>query len=150
MKKILGFAMLTVALVACGGNKNEQDTAADSARIADSIAQVEAAAAADVERFVGTYTGLIPAADAEGFDVKLVLNADRTFALEEVAKGGKEDGSGSTNSGTFTISGDTVSLAREGEVSPLRLVLNATADSLQYDGVQDEKMAPFYVLAKQK
>jgi len=29
-------------------------------------------------------------------------------------------------------------------------VLNATADSLQYDGVQDEKMAPFYVLAKQK
>ena len=80
----------------------------------------------------------------------MVLNADRTFALEEVAKGGKEDGSGSTNSGTFTISGDTVSLAREGEVSPLRLVLNATADSLQYDGVQDEKMAPFYVLAKQK
>ena len=43
MKKILGFAMLSVALVACGGNKNEQDAAADSARIADSIAQVEAA-----------------------------------------------------------------------------------------------------------
>ncbi|WP_304298296.1 copper resistance protein NlpE N-terminal domain-containing protein [Porphyromonas gulae] len=150
MKKILGFAMLSFALFACGGNKSEQDAAADSARIADSIAQVEAAAAADMERFVGTYAGVIPAADAEGFEIMLVLNADKTFAIEEKVKGGKDDGAGFTSTGAFLISGDTVSFTVEGEPSPRRLVLNATADSLQFDGVQDEKMAPFYVLAKQK
>lgn len=150
MKKIFGLAMLSFALVACGGNKTEQDAAADSARIADSIAQVEAAAAAEAERFVGSYAGLIPAADADGFDVKLVLNADKTFALEEVAKGGKHDGVGSTDSGSFTISGDTVLLTISGEPEARRLVINVSADTLRYADVEDPKMAPLYVLAKQK
>lgn len=151
MKKVFVFAIMSMTLAACGGNKSEQDAAADSARIADSIAQVEAAAQAEAERFAGTYAGLIPAADADGYEVNLVLNTDMTFNLEQVVKGSKEDGSGSSNSGSFSVSGDTITLALDGDQqAPLKLVSDASADTLRYADVFNEELVPFYVLSKQK
>jgi uncharacterized lipoprotein NlpE involved in copper resistance len=49
--------------------------------------------------WAGVYTGVTPAADAEGIDVKIALNADETYSLEYRYVG--KDGESFTNTGKF-------------------------------------------------
>jgi copper homeostasis protein (lipoprotein) len=93
MKKIFAIASAVLALglglAACNGSKSsdreraqaEADSLAEVAR-QDSIALARAMVAAP---FVGTYEGDIPAADAAGLHVVLVINSDATYACTQTA-----------------------------------------------------------------
>lgn len=61
----------------------------------------------------GTYTGTVPCASCEGIETTVNLNADKTFTLKEVYKGGKEAGTFDAK-GTYEVKGDIATLKFSG------------------------------------
>ena len=98
MKKLFLVPVLGLLFASCNGNTNQGN--ADSTAV-DSIATEQPAFTG-----VGTYTGVLPAADAAGFDTSLELKADGTYTLIQTAKGSTD-----SISNQFTVNGDTISLA---------------------------------------
>lgn len=99
MKKLFLVPVLGLLFASCAGNT--QQGAADSTAT-DSTATEQATAFAGV----GTYVGVLPAADAAGFETSLELKEDGSYTLIQVAKDSKD-----SISNTYTVSGDTLSLA---------------------------------------
>lgn len=110
MKKLIAFVGVALSLVACGGNKTTNDAAQDSARIADSLAQVQLQDSMALAAVVGTYQDTVAAADGSMF-VTLKLNADKTWQMNTKFITHK-DVADENEDGQFQISGDTITLGR--------------------------------------
>ncbi|MDO4672124.1 MAG: copper resistance protein NlpE N-terminal domain-containing protein [Porphyromonadaceae bacterium] len=123
MKKIIAFAGIALSLVACGGNKTNNDAAQDSARIADSIANVQMQDSITLASVVGTYQDTIAGADCSMF-VTLKLNEDKTWTMNTKYITSKEVADDNEN-GMFKVSGDTITLDRP---DGMNVFVTATAE----------------------
>ncbi len=85
MKFLSSFALLSLMLVACGGNANKKDNAAS-----EQTAVVEEQAPAQAD-YCATYFGVLPAADCGGIETTLTLNADKTYNLKKKYLNGKDE-----------------------------------------------------------
>ncbi|MDY5813477.1 MAG: copper resistance protein NlpE [Bacteroides sp.] len=140
MKKILFIACAGFALASCGQKAQQAQTEAmDSTKVA--VEQVV------TTTHVGTYKGVLPAADAAGIETKLTLNADMTFAKSETYL---EKGESFESTGTYSVENDLVTLTdANGEISYLRLeegavrLLNADKEAVTGE------LADKYVLVKE-
>jgi uncharacterized lipoprotein NlpE involved in copper resistance len=103
--------------------------------------------------WAGTYTGVIPAASAEGINVSITLNANETYALNYQYIGKSSDNF--TNTGTFSWNpeGSTIILnaEREGDFPKYYKLGKNTLTQLDLAGNKiTGKLAKNYILKKQK
>jgi uncharacterized lipoprotein NlpE involved in copper resistance len=103
--------------------------------------------------WAGVYTGVTPAADAEGIDVKVALNADETYSVEYRYVG--KSGDIFTHTGKFGWNPEknTVILEqeREGDFPKYyKLVENALIQLDMSGNAITGELADNYVLKKQK
>lgn len=134
MKKLFLAPVLGLALVACGNTAS--NSTADSTATVDSTQTVEQVAAPALE---GTFVGLLPSADSEGFDTTIVFNADGTYTETATAKG-----TTSTEQGVFALAGDTLTLTAE---SSQKLAV-LRGDSISLLDADKKEPTPAYVLRK--
>jgi uncharacterized lipoprotein NlpE involved in copper resistance len=102
--------------------------------------------------WAGTYAGVIPAADAEGINVKITLNADKTYSVEYqyIGKGDEVF----TNTGTFNLNSEkntiTLNKEKEDDFSKYYKLGENTLTQLDLAGnIITGELADNYVLKKQ-
>jgi uncharacterized lipoprotein NlpE involved in copper resistance len=103
--------------------------------------------------WAGIYTGVIPAADAEGIYVKITLNTNETYKVEYQYIGKGDDIF--TNTGTFNWNSekDTVILAteKEGDLPKYYKLGKNTLTQLDMAGkIITGEFANYYILTKAK
>ena len=108
MKKIsLAVVLLAGLLVSCGGKKAEAPVAVIDTEAIEVIDESNAKNSLD---WAGTYKGVLPAADAEGMDVTIVLSPEYTFSKTYSYVGKKGEPVTETGSFTWSTDGNTVIL----------------------------------------
>jgi uncharacterized lipoprotein NlpE involved in copper resistance len=103
--------------------------------------------------WAGIYTGVIPAASAEGINVRITLNADETYTMEYRYIGKGDDVF--TNTGTFNWNSErnTVILdtEREGDFPKYYKLGKNTLTQLDMEGnIITGELAKNYILKKQQ
>lgn len=138
MKKQLFVALAALAIVASCNKKTEETTTttttveATPPVIIDSVPPTTTDAAANVPGFTsidpaawaGTYSGVVPMADAAGNNMSLKLNTDKTYSIENDVNGIK-----STDTGNWSIdaNGRIITLNLAADPVPARFVMQDNA-----------------------
>ena len=148
MKKMILPVLLTGLFAVSCSKKEEAKTETPQAVEADSAqAQPEEAAKAEApKKHVGEFSGKLPSADGPGIEMKLTLNEDGSFLLDETYLE-KKDGQFNAK-GSYEVSADGafVTLKEEGNDKPRVFLVEEDAAYL-VDKVGDAKK-PDYKLAK--
>lgn len=148
MKKMILPVLLTGLFAVSCSKKEEAKTETPQAVEADSAqAQPEEAAKAEApKKHVGEFSGKLPSADGPGIEMKLTLNEDGSFLLDETYLE-KKDGQFNAK-GSYEVSEDGafVTLKEEGNDKPRVFLVEEDAAYL-VEKVGDAKK-PEYKLAK--
>ena len=148
MKKMILPVLLTGLFAVSCSKKEEAKTETPQAVEADSAqAQPEEAAKAEApKKHVGEFSGKVPSADGPGIEMKLTLNEDGSFLLDETYLE-KKDGQFNAK-GSYEVSADGafVTLKEEGNDKPRVFLVEEDAVYL-VEKVGDAKK-PEYKLAK--
>ena len=149
MKKMILPVLLTGLFAVSCSKKEEAKTETPQAVEADSTQQAqpeEAAKAEAPKKHVGEFSGKVPCADCPGIEMKLTLNEDGSFLLDETYLE-KKDGQFNAK-GSYEVSADGafVTLKEEGNDKPRVFLVEEDAAYL-VDKVGDAKK-PDYKLAK--
>ena len=148
MKKMILPVLLTGLFAVSCSKKEEAKAETPQAVEADSAqAQPEEAAKAEApKKHVGEFSGKLPSADGPGIEMKLTLNEDGSFLLDETYLE-KKDGQFNAK-GSYEVSADGafVTLKEEGNDKPRVFLVEEDAAYL-VDKVGDAKK-PDYKLAK--
>ena len=148
MKKMILPVLLTGLFAVSCSKKEEAKAETPQAVEADSAqAQPEEAAKAEApKKHVGEFSGKVPCADCPGIEMKLTLNEDGSFLLDETYLE-KKDGQFNAK-GSYEVSADGafVTLKEEGNDKPRVFLVEEDAAYL-VDKVGDAKK-PDYKLAK--
>ena len=148
MKKMILPVLLTGLFAVSCSKKEEAKTETPQAVEADSAqAQPEEAAKAEApKKHVGEFSGKLPSADGPGIEMKLTLNEDGSFLLDETYLE-KKDGQFNAK-GSYEVSEDGafVTLKEEGNDKPRVFLVEEDAVYL-VEKVGDAKK-PEYKLAK--
>lgn len=148
MKKMILPVLLTGLFAVSCSKKEEAKTETPQAVEADSAqAQPEEAAKAEApKKHVGEFSGKVPCADCPGIEMKLTLNEDGSFLLDETYLE-KKDGQFNAK-GSYEVSADGafVTLKEEGNDKPRVFLVEEDAAYL-VEKVGDAKK-PEYKLAK--
>ena len=148
MKKMILPVLLTGLFAVSCSKKEEAKAEAPQAVEADSAqAQPEEAAKAEApKKHVGEFSGKLPSADGPGIEMKLTLNEDGSFLLDETYLE-KKDGQFNAK-GSYEVSEDGafVTLKEEGNDKPRVFLVEEDAAYL-VEKVGDAKK-PEYKLAK--
>jgi lipoprotein len=148
MKKMILPVLLTGLFAVSCSKKEEAKTETPQAVEADSAqAQPEEAAKAEApKKHVGEFSGKLPSADGPGIEMKLTLNEDGSFLLDETYLE-KKDGQFNAK-GSYEVSADGafVTLKEEGNDKPRVFLVEEDAAYL-VEKVGDAKK-PEYKLAK--
>ena len=148
MKKMILPVLLTGLFAVSCSKKEEAKTETPQAVEADSAqAQPEEAAKAEApKKHVGEFSGKLPCADGPGIEMKLTLNEDGSFLLDETYLE-KKDGQFNAK-GSYEVSEDGafVTLKEEGNDKPRVFLVEEDAAYL-VEKVGDAKK-PEYKLAK--
>lgn len=148
MKKMILPVLLTGLFAVSCSKKEEAKAEAPQAVEADSAqAQPEEAAKAEApKKHVGEFSGKLPCADCPGIEMKLTLNEDGSFLLDETYLE-KKDGQFNAK-GSYEVSADGafVTLKEEGNDKPRVFLVEEDAAYL-VEKVGDAKK-PEYKLAK--
>ena len=148
MKKMILPVLLTGLFAVSCSKKEEAKAEAPQAVEADSAqAQPEEAAKAEApKKHVGEFSGKVPCADCPGIEMKLTLNEDGSFLLDETYLE-KKDGQFNAK-GSYEVSADGafVTLKEEGNDKPRVFLVEEDAAYL-VEKVGDAKK-PEYKLAK--
>lgn len=148
MKKMILPVLLTGLFAVSCSKKEEAKAEAPQAVEADSAqAQPEEAAKAEApKKHVGEFSGKLPSADGPGIEMKLTLNEDGSFLLDETYLE-KKDGQFNAK-GSYEVSADGafVTLKEEGNDKPRVFLVEEDAAYL-VEKVGDAKK-PEYKLAK--
>lgn len=148
MKKMILPVLLTGLFAVSCSKKEEAKTETPQAVEADSAqAQPEEAAKAEApKKHVGEFSGKLPSADGPGIEMKLTLNEDGSFLLDETYLE-KKDGQFNAK-GSYEVSADGafVTLKEEGNDKPRVFLVEEDAVYL-VEKVGDAKK-PEYKLAK--
>ena len=114
MRKIsLAVVLLAGLLVSCGGKKVEAPVVAEEIITAEIIDDSNAQNSLD---WAGTYKGVLPAADAEGMDVTVVIAPDSTFSKTYSYVGKKNEPIIEKGKFAWAADGNTITL--EGVEAP--------------------------------
>lgn len=142
--KFLGIAALALLTVSCNGGKSESTSASDSTNVVttsqDSLPNT----------FAGLYIGTLPAADCEGINTTLQINADSTYDLRSEYIG-KKDGV-FEQSGVYTIKDNKLVVLKtpsSGELIYYVQVENGLMLSDSLATVNQGELAEHYILKKQ-
>lgn len=142
--KFLGIAALALLTVSCNGGKSESTSASDSTNVVttsqDSLPNT----------FAGLYKGILPAADCEGINTTLQINADSTYDLRSEYIG-KKDGV-FEQSGVYTIKDNKLVVLKtpsSGELIYYVQVENGLMLSDSLATVNQGELAEHYILKKQ-
>lgn len=108
-KVILSISLLSIGLVACKNTKQSSNTTEVKSNDVEEVVDMHTAEIA--LSYCGIYQGVIPAADAPGIQVTLILNDDNTFEIQETFLE-KEDGD-FQEKGAYLIEGNVLTLFRE-------------------------------------
>ena len=149
MKKMILPVLLTGLFAVSCSKKEEAKTETPQAVEADSAQQAqpeEAAKAEAPKKHVGEFSGKVPCADCPGIEMKLTLNEDGSFLLDETYLE-KKDGQFNAK-GSYEVSADGafVTLKEEGNDKPRVFLVEEDAVYL-VEKVGDAKK-PEYKLAK--
>ena len=149
MKKMILPVLLTGLFAVSCSKKEEAKTETPQAVEADSAQQAqpeEAAKAEAPKKHVGEFSGKLPSADGPGIEMKLTLNEDGSFLLDETYLE-KKDGQFNAK-GSYEVSADGafVTLKEEGHDKPRVFLVEEDAAYL-VEKVGDAKK-PEYKLAK--
>ena len=149
MKKMILPVLLTGLFAVSCSKKEEAKTETPQAVEADSAQQAqpeEAAKAEAPKKHVGEFSGKLPSADGPGIEMKLTLNEDGSFLLDETYLE-KKDGQFNAK-GSYEVSEDGafVTLKEEGNDKPRVFLVEEDAVYL-VEKVGDAKK-PEYKLAK--
>ena len=148
MKKMILPVLLTGLFAVSCSKKEETKAETPQAVEADSAqAQPEEAAKAEApKKHVGEFSGKLPSADGPGIEMKLTLNEDGSFLLDETYLE-KKDGQFNAK-GSYEVSADGafVTLKEEGNDKPRVFLVEEDAAYL-VEKVGDAKK-PEYKLAK--
>ncbi len=148
MKKMILPVLLTGLFAVSCSKKEEAKAETPQAVEADSAqAQPEEAAKAEApKKHVGEFSGKLPSADGPGIEMKLTLNEDGSFLLDETYLE-KKDGQFNAK-GSYEVSADGafVTLKEEGNDKPRVFLVEEDAAYL-VEKVGDAKK-PEYKLAK--
>ena len=148
MKKMILPVLLTGLFAVSCSKKEEAKAETPQAVEADSAqAQPEEAAKAEApKKHVGEFSGKVPCADCPGIEMKLTLNEDGSFLLDETYLE-KKDGQFNAK-GSYEVSADGafVTLKEEGNDKPRVFLVEEDAAYL-VEKVGDAKK-PDYKLAK--
>ena len=148
MKKMILPVLLTGLFAVSCSKKEEAKTETPQAVEADSAqAQPEEAAKAEApKKHVGEFSGKLPSADGPGIEMKLTINEDGSFLLDETYLE-KKDGQFNAK-GSYEVSADGafVTLKEEGNDKPRVFLVEEDAAYL-VEKVGDAKK-PEYKLAK--
>lgn len=148
MKKMILPVLLTGLFAVSCSKKEEAKAETPQAVEADSAqAQPEEAAKAEApKKHVGEFSGKVPCADCPGIEMKLTLNEDGSFLLDETYLE-KKDGQFNAK-GSYEVSADGafVTLKEEGNDKPRVFLVEEDAAYL-VEKVGDAKK-PEYKLAK--
>ena len=148
MKKMILPVLLTGLFAVSCSKKEEAKAETPQAVEADSAqAQPEEAAKAEApKKHVGEFSGKLPSADGPGIEMKLTLNEDGSFLLDETYLE-KKDGQFNAK-GSYEVSADGafVTLKEEGNDKPRVFLVEVDAAYL-VEKVGDAKK-PEYKLAK--
>ena len=148
MKKMILPVLLTGLFAVSCSKKEETKAETPQAVEADSAqAQPEEAAKAEApKKHVGEFSGKVPCADCPGIEMKLTLNEDGSFLLDETYLE-KKDGQFNAK-GSYEVSADGafVTLKEEGNDKPRVFLVEEDAAYL-VEKVGDAKK-PEYKLAK--
>ena len=149
MKKMILPVLLTGLFAVSCSKKEEAKTETPQAVEADSAQQAqpeEAAKAEAPKKHVGEFSGKLPSADGPGIEMKLTLNEDGSFLLDETYLE-KKDGQFNAK-GSYEVSADGafVTLKEEGNDKPRVFLVEEDAVYL-VEKVGDAKK-PEYKLAK--
>ncbi len=149
MKKMILPVLLTGLFAVSCSKKEEAKTETPQAVEADSAQQAqpeEAAKAEAPKKHVGEFSGKVPCADCPGIEMKLTLNEDGSFLLDETYLE-KKDGQFNAK-GSYEVSADGafVTLKEEGNDKP-RVFLVVEDAAYLVEKVGDAKK-PEYKLAK--
>ena len=148
MKKMILPVLLTGLFAVSCSKKEEAKTETPQAVETDSAqAQPEEAAKAEApKKHVGEFSGKLPSADGPGIEMKLTLNEDGSFLLDETYLE-KKDGQFNAK-GSYEVSADGafVTLKEEGNDKPRVFLVEEDAAYL-VEKVGDAKK-PEYKLAK--
>ena len=148
MKKMILPVLLTGLFAVSCSKKEEAKTETPQAVEADSAqAQPEEAAKAEApKKHVGEFSGKLPSADGPGIEMKLTLNEDGSFLLDETYLEKKDGQHNSKGSYEVSADGAFVTLKEEGNDKPRVFLVEEDAAYL-VEKVGDAKK-PEYKLAK--
>ena len=113
-RRIWMWGAAALLLVACGGNASRKDSAA--AEPVQAGAVVDTHNAENALDYCGTYRGTIPAADCQGIEMTLTLQADGRF--EQTWNYLEREGI-FTERGPYKIEGNLLTLRPDGDGVPL-------------------------------
>lgn len=103
---LIAAMLCTAAIVSCTGNKKNGSAEASST---DTTQVADMHTAETSLDYFGEYKGTIPAADCPGIKVTLVLNKNKTYAMNYLYIDRKDAGFDET--GTFKIEGNIITLS---------------------------------------
>ena len=148
MKKMILPVLLTGLFAVSCSKKEEAKTETPQAVEADSAqAQPEEAAKAEApKKHVGEFSGKLPCADCPGIEMKLTLNEDGSFLLDETYLEKKDGQFNAKGSYEVSTDGAFVTLKEEGNDKPRVFLVEEDAAYL-VEKVGDAKK-PDYKLAK--
>ena len=148
MKKMILPVLLTGLFAVSCSKKEEAKAETPQAVEADSAqAQPEEAAKAEApKKHVGEFSGKLPSADGPGIEMKLTLNEDGSFLLDETYLEKKDGQFNAKGSYEVSTDGAFVTLKEEGNDKPRVFLVEEDAAYL-VEKVGDAKK-PDYKLAK--
>lgn len=148
MKKMILPVLLTGLFAVSCSKKEEAKAETPQAVEADSAqAQPEEAAKAEApKKHVGEFSGKLPCADCSGIEMKLTLNEDGSFLLDETYLEKKDGQFNAKGSYEVSTDGAFVTLKEEGNDKPRVFLVEEDAAYL-VEKVGDAKK-PEYKLAK--
>lgn len=144
------FAGVLLFMVSCNNKpKTEVAEVGEAVIVTDSITQPDESNARTSLDYAGSYKGVLPAADAEGMDVVIVLT-DSTYT-KTIKYLGKKDSKATTTKGKYSWTPNGSVIILEGEDKPNEyFVQEGSLRQLDTNGNKIEgSLAEAYVLKKQ-
>ena len=149
MKKMILPVLLTGLFAVSCSKKEEAKTETPQAVEADSTQQAqpeEAAKAEAPKKHVGEFSGKVPCADCPGIEMKLTLNEDGSFLLDETYLE-KKDGQFNAK-GSYEVSADGAFVTLKEEVNDNPRVFLVEEDAAYLVEKVGDAKKPEYKLAK--